>query len=155
MSGFGVFNPIVPLKYGFGVYHTKIPIYPIFYLLKGDYRRKWISMVSSRSMMQGSILGRMLQSSAAIGPTRFPQLTWNTPKGARKGYLSSLRGSKGLPQWFRAVYPKPCIFLKIYAWEFVNTVSKTSLFTTPEPTCNPFPSVSGPDDLRSVPIFAT
>ena len=31
---------IVPLKwmeYGFWVYYTKIPIYPVFYLLKGDY----------------------------------------------------------------------------------------------------------------------
>ena len=30
---------IVPLKieYGFGVCYNRIPIYPIFYLLKGDY----------------------------------------------------------------------------------------------------------------------
>ena len=24
-------------SYGFWVYHNKIPIYPMFYLLKGDY----------------------------------------------------------------------------------------------------------------------
>ena len=35
--------PLKLIEYGFGVCYNKIPIYPIFYLLKGDYSSAAIS----------------------------------------------------------------------------------------------------------------
>ena len=45
--GFGVYSPPLVDRIWLWVYYNKIPIYPIFYLLKGDYTHKYPALSGS------------------------------------------------------------------------------------------------------------